>query len=90
LPFPFASDLYGSATWQDTLQQKPTHYGQRSVHAYLQRPRWELYDLTRDPDEVQNLAENPAAAGVRQDLERRLQEFQRETRDPWIVKYRYE
>jgi hypothetical protein len=54
LPFVFASDLYGSATWQDALKRGEDYvYGKRSVSAYEHRPQFELYDLEKDPDELQ-------------------------------------
>jgi N-sulfoglucosamine sulfohydrolase len=90
LAFPFASDLHDSATWQDTLDRHAERYGERSVEAYINRPRWELYDLVSDPGEVRNLADEPSSAALRQSLEAELREFQRRTGDPWIVKYRHE
>ena len=47
LPYPFASDLYVSATWQATLKSERTHYGKRRVNDYIFRPRYELYDLQK-------------------------------------------
>lgn len=35
-------------------------------------PEWELYDLHEDPAELDNVADDPAYASVRADLERRL------------------
>ena len=44
LPFPFASDLWAAPTWQDTYKKGPDAlYGKRTVKAYVQRPRFELY-----------------------------------------------
>jgi len=39
----------------------------------------ELYDLERDPDEVRNLAAEPSLAGLRRQLEQRLDAWRR----PW-------
>ncbi len=90
LPYPFASDLFASPTWQATLRTDAAHYGRRRVSAYLHRPRHELYHLEADPDEVVNLAENPEYEKTLHSLQRRLRAFQEQTGDPWIVKYRYE
>ena len=90
LPFPFASDLHGSATWQGVLQRGDGQMGLRRVDNYLQRPREELYDLERDPQELKNLASEKAAAEVLADLRVRLRTWQKQTRDPWLVKYDYE
>ncbi|PZF57852.1 sulfatase [Curtobacterium sp. MCSS17_008] len=44
-------------------------------------PEWELYDLKSDPEEMRNVADDPAYADVRVDLERKLAEYQRHYRD---------
>jgi len=90
LPYPFASDLYASETWQGVLKRGDSMYGSRTVDAYLHRPRHELYDIEADPHEVHNLAESAEHADLLVDLQRRLKAWQQRTRDPWIVKYRYE
>lgn len=90
LPFPFASDLFSSPTWQGVLKRQDSYYGSRTVEAYIHRPRHELYDLKNDPREVENLAEHPDHAKVLTELQAKLKTFQEQTKDPWIVKYRYE
>ena len=57
---------------------------------YTFRPRYELYDLQKDPDEIVNLASDPGHAAVFKDLSERLKAYQQKTRDPWISKYTYE
>lgn len=49
------------------------------------RPREELYDCVADPDQLQNLADKPEFAGVKQKLRARLEACQRQTRDPRIT-----
>lgn len=90
LPYPFASDLYGSATWQATLRGERSHYGRRRIADYTFRPRYELYDLQSDPGELHNLVESATHAAVFKDLAARLKAYQQKTRDPWITKYTYE
>ena len=90
LPYPFASDLYASATWQAALRGKLTHYGKRKMADYVFRPRYELYDLQNDPHELTNLAESPEHRATFDLLAKELKEFQRRTKDPWFVKYTYE
>lgn len=90
LPFPFASDLYESTTWQGVLKRGDKTMGQREVASFLHRPREELYDLTKDPNELTNVAADPAQATVLNELRQRLKEWQTTTKDPWLVKYRYE
>lgn len=90
LEYPFASDLWNSSTWQSVEKYELTHFGKRSVDAYLHRPRFELYNLENDPHEINNLAEKPEYATVVEDLKRKLKSFQKETNDPWILKWRRE
>jgi N-sulfoglucosamine sulfohydrolase len=91
LPFPFATDLWAAPTWQDRYRLGPDAlYGKRTVGAYIQRPRFELYDLEADPHEVRNLAAAPEHAALLAELEARLKLFQERTGDPWRSKWEYE
>lgn len=90
LPYPFASDLYASPTWQMALKTKLPVYGLRSTSAYIYRPRFELYDLEADPDELKNLADAPQQAKLIGELKDKLKAWQKQTRDPWVSKWEYE
>ncbi|HLQ46841.1 MAG TPA: sulfatase [Planctomycetaceae bacterium] len=90
LPYPFASDLYASPTWQMALKTKLPTYGLRSTSAYIHRPRFELYDLEADPDELKNLADDPQHAKLLVELQGKLKAWQKQTRDPWLSKWEYE
>jgi N-sulfoglucosamine sulfohydrolase len=91
LPFPFASDLWEASTWQDVYQHGPeTTYGKRTVKAYIHRSQFELYDLVADPDEVKNLAADPANGKLLDELKGKIKAFQKRTNDPWILKWDYE
>ncbi len=90
LTFPSASDLYASKTWQAVLRARASHFGPRSVAAYLQRPAWELYDLDNDADEIHNHAADPRCAGELSRLQHKLRTFMASTNDPWISKWTYE
>ncbi len=90
LPFPLALDLVKSSTWQSVEKARMNQYGKRSVQALLYRPRFELYDLSTDPHEINNLAENPQYQTVFNDLLAKLKEFQQSTNDPWLHKWEYE
>ncbi|MDZ4857583.1 MAG: sulfatase [Candidatus Hydrogenedentes bacterium] len=87
LPFPFASDLWQSKTWQGVRARGLTAYGKRTVEAYERRPEFELYDLEADPHEIQNLAENPQLATLLADLKHRIRAMQEKTNDPWLLKW---
>src|SRR5262245_2073408 len=90
LPYPFASDLFDSPTWQSVLKRKDTQYGSRTVEAYLHRPREELYDVAADPEEVVNLAGNAEYAKVLAELREKVAAWQKKTDDPWLIKYQHE
>jgi N-sulfoglucosamine sulfohydrolase len=91
LPFPFASDLWDSPTWQDVHKQGPDAlYGKRTVGAYLNRPKFELYDLEYDPHEAKNLAADPSHKETLDGLIAKLKAFQKRTKDPWILKWEHE
>jgi arylsulfatase A-like enzyme len=49
---------------------------------YGRRPMFELYDLRKDPDEMNNVAEEPAYTAVRKEMTERLFTILRETGDP--------
>ncbi|MGA0029741.1 MAG: sulfatase [Opitutales bacterium] len=49
---------------------------------YGRRPMFELYDLRKDPDEMNNVAEDPAYAAIRKEMTDRLFTILRETGDP--------
>lgn len=90
LDYPFASDIYNSLTWQGTLERRDTMMGDRRVEDFVHRPLEELYDLEHDPHELMNVATKSAYAETLKDLRERLKKWQTSTRDPWLVKYRYE
>lgn len=85
LDYPVAGDVAGSPSWQAIAADPAIRLGKRSQAAYRERPGEELYDLTRDPDELVNLAGDPAHASVRDTLHARLLAMRKATRDPWLA-----
>ncbi|MHC4521436.1 MAG: sulfatase/phosphatase domain-containing protein, partial [Planctomycetota bacterium] len=90
LEYPFASDLWASATWQGNIKRGNTRYGKRTIDAYLHRAKCELYDLQNDPHEVVNLADDPSHKAKLDQMKAKLKAFQKQTKDPWILKWGYE
>jgi N-sulfoglucosamine sulfohydrolase len=91
LSFPFASDLWAAPTWQAQYKIGPdAPYGAKTVASYMQRPKFELYDLAEDPHEGKNLANDPKHAKLLEEMVAKLKEFQTKTDDPWMIKWRYE
>lgn len=71
------------------------HYGIRTtdyklIHFYNDVDEWELYDLKKDPHEMQNVYNDPAYAEVRADLHRRLEALQQECGDTDPCEREYE
>ena len=52
---------------------------------YGKRPKYELYDLKKDPHETTNLADDPAYAGVKAELEKELMTELTRTGDPRLI-----
>lgn len=90
LPYPHASDLWASATWQGALKTPDQLYGKRSIKDYTFRPEFELYDLANDPHEANNLAENYQYTEIFNTLKEKLKSFQENTNDPWVTKWEHE
>jgi N-sulfoglucosamine sulfohydrolase len=91
LPYPFASDLWRSSTWQAQFEKGMTApYGQKTVADYIHRPRFELFDIENDPDETENLAVKSEYAEILRQYQEKLKQFQEEMHDPWIMKWDYE
>ena len=49
---------------------------------FEKRPSEELYDLTKDPDQIVNVASEPAYAGRKEKLRLALDRWMKETDDP--------
>ena len=91
LEYPSASDLWASPTWQSAYKDgRQAMYGQRTIEAYLQRPRFELYDIENDPGETKNIAYEQKYWEIVEDLKEQLQRFMADTDDPWKLKWNYE
>ncbi|MDX1979672.1 MAG: sulfatase [Bryobacteraceae bacterium] len=90
LEFPHASDLWASKTWQDVLKNGDrAMVGGRPVGKYLHRTGEELYDITADPDELNNLAGAAPHQAALEEMRRKVTAYRRETRDPWMILSQY-
>jgi hypothetical protein len=52
--------------------------------AFMKRPEYELYDVTKDPYQMNNLSDNPHYQDVLGDLKRELMQYLQKTYDPRI------
>ena len=62
------------------------HYGvstdrYKLIHFYYDVDEWELYDLVKDPDEMQNVIDNPEYQQVKEELLVRLDELRKQYGD---------
>ena len=53
------------------------------IHYFTEPQEFELYDLKQDPEELHNLYDDPAHAGLTRQLAARLEELRRETGDEY-------
>ena len=56
---------------------------QRYMYARTRDEPWVLYDLDADPYELRNLARDPSASAIRDELEARLADWMERTGDSW-------
>jgi len=84
LEFPFASDLWASATWQ-SIREGGGKLGKRPIQAYLHRSGEELYDIQKDPDEVVNLAASSAYQKTLHEMRTEVHAWRKRSRDPWLI-----
>lgn len=85
LEYPFASDLWASSTWQGIIRNDAECFGPRTVQNYLFHDQFELYDLSKDPNEVDNLAYKEEYKETLELMTKELKSFQKRTSDPWMI-----
>jgi N-sulfoglucosamine sulfohydrolase len=91
LPYPFASDLWRAPSWQAQFKQGlGAPYGTKTVGEYIQRPEFEFFHIAEDPHEAKNLAADPEYADLMNKYKEQLKQYQKRTKDPWIMKWEYE
>ncbi|CAG5122664.1 unnamed protein product [Candidula unifasciata] len=85
-PYPLATDLYNSWTFQDILNRtksgQPTHWF-KGLRQYYYRDEWELFDLENDPQELKNRAYDSGYSQVFKQLNQTLAQWLQATGDPW-------
>jgi N-sulfoglucosamine sulfohydrolase len=65
-------------------------YGQRTVGEYINRPKFELFNISKDPHEKHNLAADPKYRELLDKYKAKLKAQQKLMNDPWIMKWEYE
>ncbi len=90
LRYPTDVDMWGSFGCKPYFESGANHFGKRKIEDLLYRPEFELYDMQQDPDEINNLAESPEHKNILEKLKAKIKIFQKNTDDPWIVKWTHE
>ncbi|AWW32874.1 heparan N-sulfatase [Echinicola strongylocentroti] len=85
LPYPFASDLWWSSSWQEAERGSQMTFGPRLRDKYIHRDEFELYDLSTDPLELNNLVDKVGYHEILKQLKNNIKTFQSQTRDPWMI-----
>jgi len=84
--FPIDQDFYVSPTFQDilnrTIHKMPIPW-YKNLKTYYNRPEWELFDLKIDGAELINFADKKDYAKVKEELQKKLWDWQVSTNDPW-------
>jgi N-sulfoglucosamine sulfohydrolase len=84
LAVPVASDVQQSPSWKAITSTPGAKLGKRTLDAFTHRPAEELYDLSTDPDEIANLASDPAHATVMAEMRKQIRDWRAATHDPWL------
>lgn len=80
------SDMDSSPTkaWLVGVRNSP-EWRSSFEKTFGKRPKYELYDLKKDPHETTNLADDPAHAAIRTTLEMELMDELKKTGDPRLI-----
>jgi N-sulfoglucosamine sulfohydrolase len=85
LAVPVASDVQLSPSWRAITSSAGARLGRRTLEAFTHRPVEELYDLSVDPEELNNLAGDSSHATIMADLRQQLHDWRATTHDPWLA-----
>ncbi len=81
----FVGDNQPPPRLADYLDQSPDSPEMKAVFDnYIIPPRCQLYDISKDPDERHNLAEDPGYDSIKAILKAELQQWRERTKDPFL------
>lgn len=83
LPYPVSGDVQQSKSWK-SIVSNGSNLGHRKMDDFLHRPAEELYDLIQDPEQINNIASDPAYEKDLKTMREQLREFREKTNDPWL------
>ena len=87
MPYPLATDLYDSLTFRDMIKRTMNNESIqwfKALKEYYYREQYELFDLSKDPHETKNVANDPEYKSVFDDLKSKLYNWRNVTDDPWL------
>ena len=82
--------MFGEMTFHEPKQYKPSRTVRDDRYHLIHNlyttdmPEWELFDLLTDPDERENLAENPAYSTQLEKMKKELYKWRKDTNDPLL------
>jgi len=87
MPGNWYADTDNGPTKTYMIQNKDKDAAHRKLYelAFAKRPAEELYDLEKDPHQLNNVAGDPAYAEVKKELSQRLMAELKKTRDPRVI-----
>lgn len=84
LPFPVSADIRKSLSYVAISGHTDGRLLGKPFKEYVQRPEFELYDVSEDKLETRNLAGEKEHAQTLEKLKTELVKMMRETKDPWF------
>ncbi len=84
LETPLPSDLFRSISWTAVRNDNIQMLGDRPREDFVHQSREALFDMQNDPAESKNLIHAPELQDIANEMRRKVMEFRRETKDPWL------
>ncbi|WP_281990612.1 sulfatase-like hydrolase/transferase [Aquimarina aggregata] len=85
LEYLFALNLWGASTLQVIHRNNKEYFGSKKVKEYLHRPEFELFDLDKGPNELNNLATQENFKEVLDRMKKKMKTCQIQTKNPWTI-----
>lgn len=84
LETPLPSDLFRSISWTAVRDDNIQQLGDRQREDFVHQSREALFDMQNDPAESNNLIDDPELQDIANEMRRKVIEFRRKTKDPWL------
>lgn len=83
LDYPISGDIQQSKSWKAMIANR-SDLGHRKMENFLHRPAEELYDLDKDPEQINNVATFFPYQETLKSMRTLLNDFRAKTHDPWL------